>query len=49
MTVTDKRKDGDLPAPGERVRVPRRPSAWRLKVRWARRVIQGAVIAVVGW
>ena len=49
MTVTVKQKDGDLPAPGDRVRVPRRPSAWGRKVRWARSVIQGAVIVVVGW
>jgi len=33
MTVTVKQKDGDLPAPGDRVRVPRRPSAWGRKVR----------------
>ncbi len=49
MTVTDERRNGDLPAAGDRVRVPRRPKAWGVKVRWARRVIQGAVIAVVGW
>ena len=49
MTVTDERRNGDLPTAGERVRVPRRPSAWGLKVRWARRVVQGAVMVVVGW
>jgi len=49
MTVTDERRNGDLPAPDDRVRVPRRPTAWGRKVRWSRRVIQGAVIAVVGW
>mgnify|MGYP001791673881 CR=1 FL=1 len=49
MTVTDERRGSDLPASCDRDRVPRRPSSWGRKVRWARRATQGAVIAVVGW
>lgn len=49
MTVQSEQTDGHLPADGVRIRVPRRPAAWRPRVRWTRHAAQGAVIAVVAW
>jgi len=49
MTVPDERTDCRFPAADVRVRVPRRPASWGLKVRWTRHAVQGALIAVVGW
>lgn len=49
MTVPDEKPDSRLAADEARVRVPRRPAAWRTKVRWTRHATQAAVIAVVAW
>jgi len=49
MTVQGEGSDRSLAATDVGIRVPRRPAAWRTKVRWARHSAQGAVIAVVGW
>jgi polyferredoxin len=49
MNVQGEGTDRRLAADEARVRVPRRPAAWRTKVRWTRHTVQGAVIALVGW
>jgi polyferredoxin len=49
MNVQGEGTDRSLAAADVGIRVPRRPAAWRTKVRWARHSAQGAVIAVVGW
>ncbi len=50
MTVQDDETNGAaLRTADVRVQVPRRRPAWGRSVRWTRRVVQGAVIAIVGW
>ena len=49
MTVQDEQGEGGLDTAEARVCVPRRRPVWGRTVRWTRRALQAAVIAVVGW
>ena len=49
MTVHDEQTSVGLPTADVRIQVPRRRPMWGRSVRWTRRVVQAAVMAVVGW